>query len=75
MLKIIKPIVDLLFATVLSVFLVFLLFNVAYSKRDEVKLSLISKLSNFQDSFRELYQQGSSKALEYKLIYKNNRFS
>jgi hypothetical protein len=73
--KIVKPIADILFATILSVFLVFILMNIAYSKREEVKIGLMGKLSDFQISLRELYEQGSSKALEYKLARKNNRLS
>lgn len=73
--KIVKPITDFLFATILSVFLVFILMNIAYSKREEVKLGFMSKLSDLQISLRDLYQQGSSKALEFKFAYKNNKIS
>jgi hypothetical protein len=73
--KIVKPVTDFLFATILSVFLVFILMNIAYSKREEVKIGLMGKLSDFQVSLRELYEQGSSKALEYKLAYKNNKIT
>jgi len=73
--KIIKPIADFLFVAVLSVFLVFILINIAYSKREAIKLSLLAKLSDFHLSCQSLYQQGSAKALEFKLAYKNNRLS
>jgi len=70
--KVVKLITDFLFVTILSVFLVFILMNVAYSKREEMKLGVMGKLSDLQISFRELYQQGSSKALQYKMVYKNS---
>ncbi len=70
-----KPIADFLFATVLSVFLVFILINIAYSKSEAVKLGVLAKLSDFYLSCQSLYQQGSAKALEYKLAHKNNRLS
>lgn len=73
--KILKLIADFLFATVLSVFLVFLLINIAYSKRETVKHGVLAKLSDFHLSCQSLYLQGSAKALEFKLAYKNNRLS
>jgi hypothetical protein len=73
--KIVKLITDFLFATILSVFLVFILINIAYSKREEVKLGFMSKLSDLQISLRDLYLQGSSKVLEFKLAYKNNKIT
>ena len=73
--KIVKPIMDFLFATVLFIFLVFILMNIVYSKREELKRGFMSNLSYLQFSLRELYQRCSSKALEYKLSYKNNKTS
>jgi hypothetical protein len=73
--KIVKLITDFLFATILSVFLVFILINIAYSKREEVKLGFMNKLSDLQISLRDLYQQGNSKILEFKLAYKNNKIT
>jgi len=73
--KLVKPIADFLFAAVLSVFLVFILMNIVYSKREELKLVFMRKLSDFQISLREIYQQGSSKALEFRLAYKNNKIT
>ena len=73
--KILKPIANFLFAIVLSIFLVFLLINIAYGKREAVKLGVLAKLSDFYLSFQSLYQHGSAKALEFKLAYKNNRLS
>ena len=70
-----RLITNFLFATVLSVFLVFLLINIVYSKREAVKLSILAKLSEFHLSCKSLYQQGSVKALEFKLAYKNNRLN
>ncbi len=64
---------DFLFGTVLFIFLIFIIMNIVYSKREELKLRFMSKLSDLQLSLRELYQQGSSKALEYKFAYKNNK--
>ncbi len=83
--KILKPITDLLFTAVLSVFFVFILVNIAYSKREEVKLATIAKLSALTDlshsgftllsdihiSVKDLYQQGNSRAHELKLAYKD----
>ena len=63
--KIVKPITDFLFAAVLSVFLVFILIKIIHSKREEVKIGFMEKLSDLQVSLRDLYQQGSSKALEF----------
>ena len=73
--KIVKPITDFLFTVVLSVFLVFILIKIVHSKREEVKIGFMEKLSGLQVSLRDLYQQGSSKALEYKLASKNNKIS
>jgi len=70
-----RLIANLLFATVLSVFLVFILINIAYSKREIVKLGILAKLSGFHLSCQSLYKQGSAKVLEFKLAYKNNRVS
>ena len=66
---------DFLFTLVLSVFLVFILMNIVYSKREELKLRFISRICDLQFLLRELYQQGSSKALEYRLAYKKDRIS
>ncbi len=71
--KIVKLISNFLFATVLSVFLVFILMNIIYSKREEMKLGLMSKLSDLKISLRESYDQGYSKALAYKLSNKSNK--
>ncbi len=71
--KIVKLIMDFLFTVVLSIFLVFILMNIVYSKREELKLKFISRISDLQFLLRELYQQGSSKALEYRLIYKKDK--
>lgn len=73
--KIVKPITDFLFAAVLSVFLVFILIKILHSKREEVKIGFMAKLSDLQISLRDLYHQGSSKAFEYKLASKNNKIS
>jgi len=73
--KIVKTITDFLFAAVLSVFLVFILVNIIYSKREDMKLGLMSKLSDLQTSLHDLYQQGSSKVLEFKFAYKNNKIT
>lgn len=75
MMKLIKLFTDFLFATILSVFLVFLLLNIIYSKRDEVKLGLLSKLADFQLSIRDLYLQSTSKVVELKFVSKNNKLS
>lgn len=77
--RIMKSIANYLFATffvvLLFVFLVFMLINIAYSKRGEIKLSILAKLADFHLSCQSLYLQGSAKALEFKLAYKNNRLS
>ena len=73
--KMVKHITDFLFAAVLSVFLVFILMNIIYSKREEMKLGLMSKLSDLKISLREVYGQGYSKAFAYKLVNKSNKIS
>ena len=66
---------DLLFTAVLSIFLIFILMNIVYSKREELKLVFMNKLSDLQFLLRDLYQQGSSKALEYKFVHKDDKIS
>jgi len=73
--KIVKILMDFFFTIVLSVFLVFILINIAYTKREEVKQEILNKLLFLKLSLRELYHQGNSKVLEYKLAYKNNKIT